>query len=134
MIVSIDEGDSRPIYVQIMAQIKEQIRTGILKPGDELPSVRELAASLGINLHTVHRAYQKLRDQGIIYLRLGQRARIAKPRELPVNQEEVESLLTGRLNELITEAFHLGLSPKDFRKLVDGLLKEQEEGGKHEAP
>ena len=56
MLIYIDEDDSRPIYLQIMFQIKEQIRDGELKPGDELPSVRELADSLGINLHTVHHA------------------------------------------------------------------------------
>lgn len=131
MLISIDEGDTRPIYVQIMAQIKEQIRAGILQPGDELPSVRELAGSLGVNLHTVHRAYQKLRDQGVIYLRLGQGAKVAKLREVPAGQEEIESTLTRRLNELITEAFHLGLSPGEFRKLVDRLLDAQGEGRKH---
>ena len=130
MLISIDEQDARPIYVQLVSQIKDQIRSGDLKPGDELPSVRELAESLGVNLHTVHRAYQKLRDEGIIYLRLGRRARVAKLRDVPAGRDEVESVLAGRLNELITEAFHLGLSGSDFRKLVDELLEAKDNGGK----
>ena len=52
MLLSINEKDSRPIYLQIIGQIKEQVSNGTLKSGDELPSVRELANSLGINMHT----------------------------------------------------------------------------------
>ena len=127
MLISIDETDPRPLYAQLVAQIKEQVVTGALSPGQELPSVRELATNLGINLHTVHRAYQKLRDEGVIQLRLGRRARVAALRKKPANRQEVELRLTGRLNELITEAFHLGLSAADFKRLVEGLLKARKE-------
>jgi GntR family transcriptional regulator len=130
MLISVSEKDSRPIYLQIIAQVKVQIRDGLLSPGDELPSVRELADSLGVNLHTVHKAYQVLRDQGVIYLRLGQRAKVAELREAPASRDEVESVLVGRLNDLITEAFHLGLSTADFRALVEELLGAQRERGK----
>jgi len=124
MLISISESDPRPIYAQIAAAVKEQIREGSLKPGDELPGVRELADSLGINLHTVHRAYRMLKDEGIIYLRLGQRARIAPLRLAPVSRERIDSDLVPRINELITEAFHLGLSRQELLELVEGLLDE----------
>ena len=78
MLLTINEKDIRPIYIQLMGQIKEQVSNGTLGPGDELPSVRELANSLGINMHTARNAYLKLRDQGIINLRLGRKARIAR--------------------------------------------------------
>ena len=123
MLITISETDPRPIYAQIVAEIKAQIRTGALQPGDELPSVRELAVSLAINLHTVHRAYQQLRDQGIIVLRLGQRARVAALRHVPAAHEVIETRVVNRLHELITEAFHLGLSDEDFRALVEELLQ-----------
>jgi len=122
MLISISEEDPRPIYLQIAADIKDQIRTGDLSPGDELPSVRELADSLDVNLHTVHRAYQKLREQGVIRMRLGQRAKIAPLRETPPDRGSIESQLAGRLQELITDAFHLGLSKADFLKLAQDLL------------
>ena len=128
MLLSIDEQDPRPVYVQIVSQIKEQIQRGGLKPGDELPSVRELAASLGINMHTVRRAYVVLRDQRLLVFRLGQQARVAKLRRRPASSEEVAAALGERLQELITEAFLLGLSPDDFRNLVNAQidkLKEQ---------
>ena len=130
MLISINEQDPRPIYTQIVAEIKEQIRSGQLRPDDELPSVRELSESLGINLHTVHRAYQILRDQDVIYLRLGQRAKVAPLRSEPASREKIDTVLAGRLNELITEAFHLGLSRDDFRRLVDELLNEKGDGGR----
>lgn len=91
--------------------------------------MRELAGSLDINLHTVHRAYTTLKDEGIIYLRLGQRARIAPLRQSPVSRERIDSELAPRISELITEAFHLGLSREEFRKLVDELLERKGEGG-----
>lgn len=119
----VDERDTRPIYSQLAAQVKEQIRRGLIRPGDELPSVRDLASALGINLHTAHRAYQVLRGEGVIVLRLGRRPRVAALREEPAGQEEIRRRLTGRLNELITEAFHLGLSIREFRSLVDEMLR-----------
>lgn len=127
MLISIDPGDTRPIYVQIIAQIKEQIRRGQLKPGEGLPSVRELAENLGINLHTVHHAYQKLRAEGVINMRLGQGATVSKLRTVPADRGEIDSVLAGRLRELITEAFHLGVSKDDFRVLVEELLQSDSE-------
>lgn len=122
MLIAISEQDSRPIYIQIAAEIKRQIQDGVLQPGDELPPVRELAASLGINLHTVHHAYRILREQGVIYLRLGQRARIAPLRQVPAGREQIDSTVVPKLDDLITEAFHLGLSPEDLRRLLDERL------------
>ena len=56
MIIRIDQSDEDPIYLQIRDQIIEGIARGELSPGDGLPSVRQLAADLGINLHTVNKA------------------------------------------------------------------------------
>ena len=123
MLLHVDEGDPRPIYSQLAAQVKEQIRRGELRPGDELPSVRDLASALGINLHTAHHAYKVLRGEGVIVLRLGRRPRVAALREGAADREEIQRRLAGRLNELITEAFHLGLSSRDFRSLVDEMLR-----------
>jgi len=121
MLISVKETDPRPIYLQIVAEIKGQIRSGLLSPGDELPSVRELADALAINLHTVHKAYQALREQGVIHLRLGRRAKVAQIRTMPAGKEKIEALAE-RLDQLITEAFHLGLSKVQFRKLLEDLL------------
>ena len=123
MLLHVNDRDPRPIYLQLVAQVKELIHKGALRPGEELPSVRDVASALGINLHTAHRAYQVLRDEGVIVLRLGRRPRVSALREQPAGRHEVQQRLAGRLNELITEAFHLGLSERDFKSLVDERLR-----------
>ncbi|MBN1857444.1 MAG: GntR family transcriptional regulator [Dehalococcoidia bacterium] len=122
MLITLDERDARPIYQQIVSQVKEQIQRGDLQPGDELPPVRELAGALGINLHTVRGAYGRLRDQGIIDLRLGRRARISQARRAPASVVEAETALGGHLRELVSEAFLLGLSANELHSMLDSHL------------
>ena len=62
----LDYRDGRPIYVQIMDDLRQQIALGVLPPGDRLPSVRELAARLSINPNTIQRAYRQLEMEGWI--------------------------------------------------------------------
>ena len=64
--VHLDYRDARPIYTQIIDGFKEQISSGILQPGDKLPSVRELAAELAINPNTIQRSYRTLEVDGWI--------------------------------------------------------------------
>ena len=64
--VHLDYRDARPIYTQITDGFREQIMAGILRPGDKMPSVRELAAELTINPNTIQRAYRELESQGWI--------------------------------------------------------------------
>ena len=64
--IHLDYRDVRPIYAQIMDGFKEQISSGILLPGEKLPSVRELAASLAINPNTIQRSYRQLEMDGWI--------------------------------------------------------------------
>ena len=64
--IHLDYRDARPIYAQIIDGFREQIATGVLQPGDKLPSVRELAASLAINPNTIQRSYRRLEMEGWI--------------------------------------------------------------------
>ena len=120
MFLSINENDNRPIYVQIINQIKEQVRRGSLQPGDELPSVREAADSLRINMHTVRSAYLKLSDQGIIKLHLGRRAKIAP--HLSQRHPNLENDINVRLKELITDAIVTGIPLDELRKIINHQL------------
>ena len=125
MWLTLSETDPRPIYLQIIAQVREQVRSGRLKPGDELPSVRELADNLGINMHTVRSAYLKLRDQGIINLRLGRRATIARA-HLPIKNEEAEAELQFRLEEWMTDSLLIGLTAEQIMQMFEKQLKQME--------
>ena len=64
--IHLDHRDSRPIYIQIADAFRQQIEAGVLSPGDKLPSVRELSASLTINPNTIQRAYRELENDGWI--------------------------------------------------------------------
>lgn len=79
MILSIDQRSNEPIYLQIRNQIIEAIARGELTAGQALPSVRTLARDLGINLHTVNKAYSVLRDEGYVLMRGRSGAYIADP-------------------------------------------------------
>ena len=78
MIVEIDQRSDVPIYEQLHRQFIAAIAGDELSPGDSLPSVRSLAVDLGINLHTVNKAYALLRDEGYIVMRRGAGATVAE--------------------------------------------------------
>lgn len=79
MLIRIDRSSEEPLYLQIRASIIEGIARDELTAGTALPSVRSLAADLGINLHTVNKAYAVLRDEGYINMRGRSGAYIADP-------------------------------------------------------
>lgn len=66
MIIEIDVESEVPIYTQLVKQIKRGVMLGKLTPGDNLPSVRRLAGDIGINLHTVNKAYKTLVSEGVV--------------------------------------------------------------------
>lgn len=78
VIVEIDQRSDVPIYEQLHRQLIAAIAGDELSPGDSLPSVRSLAVDLGINLHTVNKAYALLRDEGYIVMRRGAGATVAE--------------------------------------------------------
>jgi GntR family transcriptional regulator len=119
---SISEDNPEPIYQQIVQQVRQQVAGGALKAGDELPSVRELAESLGVNMHTVRSAYLKLRDQGIITLHLGRRAKIAAMSQRPESTHSAFDWQKG-IREAVTDALLSGASEKDIRGAVEQQLE-----------
>ena len=71
MLVNLDAHDRRPLYLQIMDEVRRAVVVGTLRPEDPLPSVRELAAELVINPRTVSQAYHELEREGVVYTRRG---------------------------------------------------------------
>ncbi len=72
MVITVDKLSETPLYLQLRDSVIAGIAAGELRPGDALPSVRSLAEDLGINLHTVNKAYATLRDEGYVIM-LGRR-------------------------------------------------------------
>jgi len=79
VILHIDHTSEEPLYMQIRSQVIASIACGDLKPLDGLPSVRALASDLGVNLHTVNKAYAVLRDEGYLLIRGRSGAYVADP-------------------------------------------------------
>ena len=78
MLVTIDTADPRPIYVQIMDEVRRALVVGTLAAEDPLPSVRQLAADLRLNPNTVAQAYRELEREGVVYVRRGQGTFVAQ--------------------------------------------------------
>lgn len=116
MLIRIDRGADTPLFTQVADQVRRATFTGELSPGDRLPSARELADSLGVNLHTVLRAYQDLREEGLLDLRRG-RGAVVRASTVP----DLAALWEA-ISVLATEARRLHLSPAFVLNLVKEKL------------
>ncbi|GAA1396313.1 GntR family transcriptional regulator [Luteococcus peritonei] len=103
MLWQVDPGSSQPLFEQLAAQVRHGVASGQLVTGERLPSAKELAASLEVNLHTVLRAYQQLRDEGLIELRRGRGAVVIADDPGLVQLEHLA-------DQLLQQARRLGLS------------------------
>lgn len=84
MLLTIDHGDSTPLYEQLAAAVRRGLEEGELHEGERLPSARELAQQLDVNMHTVLRAYAVLSEAGLLKVRRGRGAVVCAPRpDLP---------------------------------------------------
>ncbi|MCL2826105.1 MAG: GntR family transcriptional regulator [Eggerthellaceae bacterium] len=89
MLIRIDQSSDEPLYLQIRSQVIAAIAREEIAPGFALPSVRSLAGDLGINLHTVNKAYAVLRDEGYVVMRGRAGAVVADPsRHVSASQSE----------------------------------------------
>ena len=103
---SINYRDSRPIYEQVKANLRKAIITGVLKPDEKVPSVRDLAGQLAINPNTIQKAYRELETEGYIYSVPGKGSFVGECREA-IEARKTE--LYGQLDSTVTEIMHLGV-------------------------
>ncbi|MBA2702817.1 MAG: GntR family transcriptional regulator [Blastocatellia bacterium] len=119
MYITVDEKDRRPIYQQIVDEIKGLIATGELTQGTFLPPVRQVAADLGVNLNTIAFAYRQLQQEGLVKVRHGAGALvISRVIKVPTG-EQSRSQLTAALTHLALS----GLKASEVRNLVDEELR-----------
>jgi GntR family transcriptional regulator len=111
MLIRIDAESTRPLFEQVAASVRADVLTGRLAPGDRLPAAKELALALEINLHTVLRAYQQLRDEGLIDLRRG-RGAVVSASAAPLTE------LAHDISALVARAASLGVSPATLAAFI----------------
>lgn len=111
-----------PIYRQLVEQVRRLVAGGQLQAGDELPSVRELALSQGVNPMTISKAYSLLETEGLLERQRGKPMRIAAQNNLVDAQQQLLGLLQPQLEQLIMAAQQLGIGERQLLALVKQKL------------
>jgi GntR family transcriptional regulator len=122
-----------PIYRQLMDQIRALLSSGRLKPGDRLPSVRQVAADLQVNMMTVSKAYAKLEADGVIERERGVGMRVPLPHvggrgmvaDEKLSVSDRQQQLKPFAEELATRAWQLNLTDEQTLAVVKSVLKER---------
>src|SRR5262245_31018588 len=108
----ISQSDKRPIYLQIMEQIKRRISVGDWSEGQPIPSIRQLAVDLQVSVITVKRAYLELEREGVIVTQQGKGSRVAPTPGLGMRLQEQE--LRKHLEQAIRLSALLGMQPEEL--------------------
>jgi GntR family transcriptional regulator len=125
--LQLDFHSGLPIYTQIVNQIQSQLANGILKPGDQLPTVRALAQELRVNFNTVARAYRILDEARIISTQQGRGTYITEFPPPDVSERLRHESLEALTQRFITEAIRLGFSEREVSQMVRDSLKPRKE-------
>ncbi len=117
--VAVREGSRVPIYVQLTEQIRLLIRRGVLRPGEVMPPVRQLAGELGVNANTVAGVYRDLQRDGLLILRRGVGTMVgAGPAGRPIPAEDF-GRIEGKVDELVQLGRATGLSRAEVRQILE---------------
>ena len=124
MDIGVDFESGVPIYMQLVDRIKQMVVSGQLQPGQQLPTMRQLAADLRINYNTVGRAYAILDQEGVISTQQGRGTFIASR----LSEEQIQRMrldkLGSMIGQVIEEALVLGYSPQEIEDVVEEQLAE----------
>ena len=121
--LDIDSSNGVPIYVQLIEQVKRALEVGSLQPGDQLPTVRELASELTIAPNTIVKAYNELQRMGLIESRPGKGTMVTGRAEENVRQQQIEAFFA-RLRALIRDASSLGLTEDELRAQFETEIRQ----------
>ncbi|AYY11403.1 GntR family transcriptional regulator [Actinobacteria bacterium YIM 96077] len=112
MLVRVDPSSPEPLFAQLAAAVRGAIARGELTAGQRLPGARDLAESLGLNIHTVLRGYQLLRDEGLVELRRGRGAVVT------AQAGDGLARLRATVHELVDQAQRLGFTSDELTHMI----------------
>ena len=115
--------DNIPIYLQIKQYLYRQIITGKLKPGKKIPSVRELAVQLTVNVNTVQRALQQMNFEGILYTKRGEGNFVTE--DTTLLDKTKRELINAELDKFVHSMNSLGVSDEQILISLSEYLKEE---------
>lgn len=115
--------DNIPIYVQIEKYLYRQIALGQLKPGEKVPSVRQLAVELTVNVNTVQRALNQMNNEGILYVKRGLGSFVTEDTNLILQKRQ--ELVEDELSEFLKSTSQLGLTPEQTLVALKKYIEEK---------
>jgi GntR family transcriptional regulator len=128
MQIELDLLSKIPIYVQIIDQVKHKIATGTLEPGDQLPTVRQLATDLRVNFNTIARAYRLLDEEGLISTQHGRGTYILPPSSEEngerLRRQDIEWLTLHYLNEAASLEYTAQEVQEIIKEYIQQWIKE----------
>ena len=133
MLIQLNFKSGKPVYLQVVDQVKAAAASGALRAGEPLPSIRPLAEQLRVNRNTVAKAYAELEGQGVIETIAG-RGCFLKENHSPFRKDVRLKMVAEEVDAAIVQAHHLRVEDKDFLALVKERLEVFEQTNKaHEA-
>ena len=117
MIFQINYKSGKPIYLQVVDQIKAAAASGALQNGEALPSIRPLAEELRVNRNTIAKAYSELESLGVVETQPG-RGCFLKENHAALRKDVRRKLLVQEIDQAIVQAHHLQVAPEEFLKVV----------------
>ena len=126
MLITVDFNSHTPIYTQLRDQIVIGIAGKALQHGEALPSVRRLAADIGVHAHTVNKAYAMLRDEG--YIAIDRRSGCHVSSEMPPADERFEDQFREQLRPIAAAAASRNMAAEQFLSICKEIYLELEEG------
>jgi len=122
LILKIDFDSETPIYVQIKNQVIEGIAKGEIELGEELPSVRSLAEDIGVNMHTVNKSYNILKEEG--YIKIDRRKGAIVSLNLDISTEKFNNEFNENLYFYIAQCINRNISIEEVKKKIDNIYEE----------
>ena len=117
MLLQINFKSGKPVYLQLVDQIKAAAAAGTVQTGEPLPSIRPLAEELRVNRNTIAKAYGELESQGVIETIPGKGC-FVKANNSPLKKEVRRKLLEGEIDQVIVQAHHLQVGQQEFVEMV----------------
>jgi GntR family transcriptional regulator len=119
MLVDIDPGDPRPVFRQIVDEVRRSVSIGVLKPDDPLPAVRRLAETLKVNANTVQHAYRTLEQEGMVYVKRGMGTFVSHPKEPSKGRQAAVARQIAE--RMLREGFRHGLLASDLIRALQEI-------------
>ena len=126
MLLQINYKSGKPVYLQVVDQIKAAAASGAVRVGEPLPSIRPLAEELRVNRNTIAKAYTELENQGIIETMPGKGC-FLKPNVSPFSKDVQHRLLIEEIDQAVVQAHHLQVPAAEFLELARDRLRALQE-------